>query len=180
MFFLTDKKIDRSVLEEMISNDAAGAIVVFEGRVRNRNDGRQVTQLEYEAYATLVEKEAEKIVLETRDKFDIVSVACAHRIGALSIGETAVWIGVCSEHRDEAYQASRYLIEQIKHRLPIWKKETYIDGTSGWVNCQSCSQGAHEAETSSTHIHHPSLDREERSTREQTPSEVGKSGDSRY
>ncbi len=145
MFLLTDQQIERSSLAEMIANDGAGAIVVFEGRVRNRNEGRRVTQLEYEAYGSLVEKEAEKIVLEAKSKFDIIALACAHRVGALTIGETAVWIGVCSEHRDEAYQASRYLIEQIKHRLPIWKKETYTDGSSGWVNCQACSASVHDA-----------------------------------
>ena len=73
----------------------------------------------------------------------VASALCAHRVGALAIGDLAVWVGVSSAHRDAAFQASRFIIDEIKHRLPIWKKEYYVDGDSGWVNCEACAAHAH-------------------------------------
>ena len=71
--------------------------------------------------------------------------ACEHRLGDLAVGEVAVWVGVSAPHRDEAFRAARYIIDEVKHRLPIWKKEHYVNGDSGWVNCQRCAApGAHE------------------------------------
>lgn len=125
-----------------MSSAEAGAFVCFEGRVRNNNDGKQVSRLEYEAYPALAQKEAEKVVEEAQGLFPLISVFGVHRVGALEIGDVAVWIGVLSRHRAEAFDACRYLIDQIKARVPIWKKEFYTDGTSVWVNCAECASHA--------------------------------------
>jgi molybdopterin synthase catalytic subunit len=135
--------IDASKLNESLANESAGALVTFEGWVRNHNEGRTVQLLAYEAYESLAEKEAKVIIDEAIAKFGVLAARCVHRTGTLEIGELAVWVGVTSRHRKEAFRACEYIIDQIKIRLPIWKKETYADGDSGWVNCQSHkTQGA--------------------------------------
>jgi molybdopterin synthase catalytic subunit len=101
-----------------------------------------VLRLEYEAYAPLAVTEGEKILAEARQQFPHLHAHCVHREGLLEIGDCAVWVGVCSPHRDEAFQACRFIIDQVKVRLPIWKKEHYVDGNSGWVNCERCAQSA--------------------------------------
>jgi molybdopterin synthase catalytic subunit len=98
-----------------------------------------VLRLEYEAFAPLAEREAERILEEARERYGVDCVACAHRVGSLAIGDVAVWVGVSAPHRGEAFDACRYIIDQVKHRLPIWKKEFYEDGDSGWVNCEHCA-----------------------------------------
>ena len=100
-------------------------------------------RLEYEVYAPLAVKEGAKIIEETMAKFPIVRADCVHREGLLEIGECAVWVGVASAHRDEAFAACRYIIDEIKLRLPVWKKEHYVNGDSGWVNCERCAAHAH-------------------------------------
>jgi len=127
-------------LREQLLDRAAGAYVGFEGWVRDHNEGRQVLNLEYEAYEELGLKEGEKIVQDVKSRFGVTEARCVHRIGKLEIGDLAVWVGVSSPHRDEAFTACRYIIDQVKHRVPIWKKEQYIDGDSGWVNCERCSE----------------------------------------
>ena len=119
---------------------SCGGYVSFEGWVRNLNEGQTVLQLEYEAYAPLAVTEGEKIIAEAQEQFPHLHAHCVHREGLLDIGDCAVWVGVCSPHRDEAFQACRYIIDQVKVRLPIWKKEHYVDGNSGWVNCERCAQ----------------------------------------
>lgn len=108
--------------------------MTFEGRVRNHNDGRPVLALDYEAFAVLAEREGARIVAEARERFDVLALACVHRIGALQIGDLAIWVGVAAAHRDAAFGACRYVIDEAKARVPIWKKEHYADGTSEWVN----------------------------------------------
>ncbi|HEX4619540.1 MAG TPA: molybdenum cofactor biosynthesis protein MoaE, partial [Steroidobacteraceae bacterium] len=103
------------------------------------NEGQRVRRLEYEAYETLAVREAERIVAEALSRFGVRHAACAHRVGELAVGELAVWVGVSAPHRDEAFRACRYIIDEIKHRLPIWKKEHYLNGDSGWVNCERCA-----------------------------------------
>lgn len=124
-----------------LADPGAGACVSFEGRVRNRNEGRDVERLEYEAYAPLAGKEGERIIAEARERWPIIAARCVHRTGMLEIGDCAVWVGVVSPHRDEAFAACRYIIDEVKVRLPIWKKEHYTDGDSGWVNCERCAAG---------------------------------------
>jgi adenylyltransferase/sulfurtransferase len=136
MFSLLDEALDADVLRLSMQNDAAGAFATFEGWVRNHNDGATVLKLEYEAFKPLAVKEANKIIAEAKHQFDVYDITCLHRVGSLDIGELAVWIGVTSAHRKAAFAACEYVIDEIKARLPIWKKEYYVDGTSAWVNCQ--------------------------------------------
>lgn len=137
MFSISETTIDVAKLKENFSNSQAGAFVTFEGWVRDRNAGKEVLTLEYEAYDQLCANEAQLIFAEVKVKFSVIDVRCVHRTGKLKIGEMAVWVGVSTAHRGDAFEACRYLIDEIKLRLPIWKKETYVNGTSGWVNCQS-------------------------------------------
>lgn len=134
MFRLSDQPLDADVLRATLDRDDAGALVVFEGRVRRENDGRPVERLDYEAAEKLAVTEGETILREARERFAILDAVCVHRVGSLGLGELAVWIGVVSAHRDAAYEASRYIIEQLKVRVPIWKKEHYDDGQSKWLN----------------------------------------------
>ncbi len=113
--------------------------------MRDHNEGRTVQRLEYEAFEALAIKEGERIVAEAVARFGVTRAACVHRVGALGIGELAVWVGVSAAHRGEAFAACRYIIDEVKHRVPIWKKEHYADGDSGWVNCERCAAAAHDA-----------------------------------
>ena len=108
--------------------------------MRNENDGHKVLRLEYEAYEPLAIIEGDKIFAEAKREFPFLHALCVHRTGMLEIGDCAVWVGVASPHRDEAFRACRYIIDELKVRLPIWKKEHYADGHSGWVNCERCAQ----------------------------------------
>jgi molybdopterin synthase catalytic subunit len=134
MFTLSSRPLEHLNLKESFANPKTGALVTFEGVVRNHNEGRKVVALEYEASESFAQKESQKILAEVKKKFQVSQVKCIHRVGKLTIGETAVWIGVSAAHRDEAFKACRYLIDEIKERLPIWKKEYYENGDSGWVN----------------------------------------------
>lgn len=139
MMQMTRETIDPAVLSARLIDGAAGAYVAFEGWVRNENEGRKVQRLEYESFEPLAEKEGLSVLEEARAKFAIIRAACMHRTGLLEIGECAVWVGVSAPHRDEAFAACRFIIDQVKVRLPIWKKEHYTDGDSGWVNCERCA-----------------------------------------
>lgn len=141
---ITDTTIDPGRLRDELTDAAAGAYVGFEGWIRNHNDGHDVLRLEYEVYEPLSISEGDRIIAEARDRFPILHAECVHRAGMLEIGECAVWVGVTSAHRDEAFQACRYIIDQVKVRLPIWKKEHYTDGISGWVNCERCAEHGHD------------------------------------
>lgn len=146
MFRIISDPIDTRACRERISAPAAGGFAVFEGCVRDHNDGRAVDFLEYEAYAALAEKEGRRILEEARKRFDIERAYAEHRTGRLEIGEVAVWVGVSAAHRDAAFAACRYVIDEVKRRVPIWKREQYADGTSHWVNCARCAQPRAEVE----------------------------------
>ena len=134
MFELADKPLDLAALRAALLNQpAAGALVVFEGWVRNENEGQPVTSLTYEAAEALCRSEAEKVFLEARAKFGVTGVRVVHRVGHLKVGEVAVWIGVTAGHRDAAFQGCRYVIDEVKRRLPIWKKEFYEAGPARWI-----------------------------------------------
>jgi molybdopterin synthase catalytic subunit len=134
MFALSSKPIDPAALVRELQDPAAGACATFEGWVRHRNDGRQVQALEYEAYGPLALKEGERILAEANLRFPILKAVCVHRTGGLAIGGLAVWVGVTAEHRGAAFDACRYVIDQAKARVPIWKREYYADGAKAWVN----------------------------------------------
>ncbi len=112
----------------------AGGFVTFEGKVRNLNEGREVQCLEYEAYPELAIAEGTALVAEAMERFGLGWAHVIHRVGKLEIGETAVWVGCGAPHRKEAFLACEFLIDELKRRLPIWKKEHYLDGPSDWVN----------------------------------------------
>lgn len=137
MFQLTQKAIDAAAMKNRLKNAKAGACVTFEGWVRDHNDGKAVTRLEYEAFGELAETEGARILIEALEKYDLVEACCVHRVGPAEVGEIAVWIGVSAGHREAGFAACRYIIDQLKVRLPIWKKEYYADGDSGWVNGQA-------------------------------------------
>lgn len=142
MMRLTKEVIRPDELRSSLTDPGAGAYASFEGWIRNRNEGQAVLRLEYESYEPLAVKEGEGVLKEAADRFPILKAECVHRVGMLEIGECAVWVGVSSPHRDEAFEACRYIIDQVKVRLPIWKKEHYADGNSGWVNCERCASHA--------------------------------------
>ena len=144
MFRFSSAPIDSSALRAALEDRACGGHACFEGWVRDHNEGRRVVRLEYEAFEPLAIKEGERIVAEAIARFGVERAVCEHRLGALAIGETAVWVGVSARHRHEAFQACRYIIDEVKHRVPIWKKEHYENGDSGWVNCERCAEPTHE------------------------------------
>ena len=133
-FELSDAAIDAAVLSRALADAGAGACVTFEGWVRITNAGRRVHRLDYQAYGALAAKEGEAILAEVHDKFPIVQARCVHRVGSLAIGELAVWVGVSAAHRDAAFAAARFVIDEVKKRVPIWKNEHYADGESGWLH----------------------------------------------
>jgi molybdopterin synthase catalytic subunit len=125
--------IDVDAVTAHVSGPGCGAVVVFLGTVRDHSDGKQgVTRLEYEAYEGVVEPKIAEIVAEARSKWDVDAVAAVHRIGSLDVGEVSVAVAVASAHRSEAFEAARYLIDELKHRAPIWKKEHWPGGAE-WV-----------------------------------------------
>jgi molybdopterin/thiamine biosynthesis adenylyltransferase/molybdopterin synthase catalytic subunit/rhodanese-related sulfurtransferase len=152
-FSFTREKIDEGELRKQLFDPAAGGYTSFEGWVRNHNEGLPVRHLEYEAFEPLAVKEGERIVAEAITRFGIEHAACVHRIGDLAIGEMAVWVGVSARHRAEAFMACRYIIDEVKHRVPIWKKEHYENGDSGWVNCERCAAPTTDHSSHSVHDH---------------------------
>lgn len=154
-FRFTKIAIDTAAGRKTLLDGSAGGYVSFEGWVRDHNEGLAVKRLEYEAFEALAVKEGERILEEALARFPVKHALCLHRVGDLDIGEMAVWIGVSSEHRGEAFEACRYIIDAVKHRVPIWKKEHYVNGDSGWVNCERCaapgSDSAHRDEAGHRH-----------------------------
>ena len=138
-FSITAQPLDGSRLTTALHNTVAGACVTFEGWVRRRNDGEDVNALEYEAYTDLAVKEGERILAEARERFALVDAMAVHRVGRLELGDMAVWVGGTSGHRDAAFHACRYIIDETKARVPIWKKEHYASGATEWINCASRS-----------------------------------------
>jgi molybdopterin synthase catalytic subunit len=133
-FAISDHSIDIAPLREVLLDQRAGGFASFEGWVRDRNDGRAVTGLHYEAYVALAETEGERILAEALTRFEITDARCTHRVGELALGELAVWVGVAAAHRDAAFAACRWIIDEVKSRVPIWKHERYADGEAGWIH----------------------------------------------
>jgi molybdopterin synthase catalytic subunit len=152
-FRFSGTAIECEPLRAGLADPACGGYASFEGWVRDSNEGQRVRALEYEAFEALAVREGERIMQEAVARFGVAHAACVHRIGHLDVGELAVWVGVSAAHRDEAFRACRYIIDEVKHRLPIWKKEHYLNGDSGWVNCERCAQPAGDAGEEAHHHH---------------------------
>lgn len=110
-----------------------GGVVTFTGRVRNHHNGREVTALEYSVYSELAQHEGERIVQAAVDRFGLIYAYAAHRFGPVPIGEIAVWVLAGSAHREEAFAASRWIIDEVKKTVPVWKHEWYGDGHDEWI-----------------------------------------------
>jgi molybdopterin synthase catalytic subunit len=132
-FTLSPDPIDPARLALAMEDHRAGALVTFTGQVRRQNAAREVTRLDYEAFGPLARKEGDRILKEAVTRFAILSAVCVHRTGSLELGEPAVWIGVLAPHREAAFDACRMIIDEVKKRVPIWKKEHYAEGDSGWI-----------------------------------------------
>ncbi len=149
-FRLSEQPVDIFQLRDALRNSGSGGFCSFEGWVRDSNEGKNVSGLEYEAYAELALIEGAAIVEEAKARFDILTVQSVHCTGNLKVGDLAVWVGVSAAHRDHAFRACRYIIDEIKQRLPIWKKEHYLDGATAWV---ACSHAGSEDESEPFHAH---------------------------
>ncbi|TGL19933.1 molybdenum cofactor biosynthesis protein MoaE [Leptospira yanagawae] len=140
MKHITENKLE---IQEIIPTlPRMGGFVLFTGIVRDTNEGKTVTHLEYEAYSELANQMIEDIINDAKTKWELEYAECIHCLGKLVVGEIAVIVSTGSVHRDEAYQANRYIIDRVKHEVPIWKKETYIDGSSEWS--KGCVHETHE------------------------------------
>jgi adenylyltransferase/sulfurtransferase len=177
-FEISGERLDIAALAASLTDRTAGALTSFEGWVRDHNDGRQVDGLDYEIFAPLAMTEGVKILEEARAKYAVKAIRAVHRHGVLRIGDCAVWVGVVSAHRDEAFRACRYVIDEIKHRLPIWKKEHYRDGTAEWVNCQhlGTDHADHAHGDGHSHRHAPAIDEVEFYSRQVRLPEIGTEG----
>ncbi len=134
-FAIVEQAIDAAAVEALVAHPSAGAVVRFDGVVRDHNEGRAVTKLEYEAYGSMAALEMERIAEEIVRELPSVRLAAHHRVGALAVGEPAIVCAASSAHRSEAFEACRRLIDRIKERVPIWKREHGPDGPY-WVGWQ--------------------------------------------
>jgi len=132
MIEITDDTIDPRAVEASVSHDGAGAVITFHGVTRDNFGGRPVSGLSYEVYPEMALKEMRAIAAEAQARWPGARVAMVHRDGVLTVGEVSVVISTSAPHRDECYQASRFAIDALKARVPIWKKEHYADGEADW------------------------------------------------
>ena len=158
---LVERPIDTNALVAEVQRTANGATVLFAGTVREVNDGRPVTGIEYSAYAAMAEGEMARIAAEASERWSTEDVVVEHRIGVLGLGEASVAIVVAHPHRGAAFEAARYVIEELKRRVPVWKLEHYADGTRVWVDPtrQAAPRGAPpntEARATAAAGRHPS------------------------
>ena len=134
MFKVTTEPLSMQQLNDLVKRPTDGAVVTFDGIVRNNFDGRPVEYLEYETYAMMAEKKLAEIGAEVQQKFAIGEIAIVHRIGRLEIGESSIVVAVAAPHRHAAFEACAYAMERVKTEVPVWKKEFFADGTDHWVN----------------------------------------------
>ena len=146
MIQLTDKPVDAAAVLESVRSPAAGAAVLFLGTAREMTEGRRTSHLEYEAYPEMAHFKLAELEQEARRRWPLIECAVVHRLGHLAVGEICVAIAVSSGHREPAFEAGKWLIDRIKHVVPIWKKEIWADGTGQWVH-----PGLDTADVSDTH-----------------------------
>ena len=140
---ITDKTISLDGIMTRKPDASCGATALFAGRVRNHHQGRSVARLFYECYPSMADKQIKEIVARSKEVWGVKDIFVQHRIGWLEIGDIAIVIIVDSAHRDEAFNAAREILEDIKKKVPIWKKEVYTDGTSDWVLACHSSEEVH-------------------------------------
>jgi len=133
MFTLSDQALNADNLKAQVINNRSGGFVSFEGWVRNHNHNKSVQQLDYQAHDKLATQVGNEILDEAREQFAINEAVCSHRVGLLKVGDMAIWVGVSADHREAAFAACQYILNQTKARVPIWKNEHYSDGETGWV-----------------------------------------------
>lgn len=131
-FLISQSTIDAAAWRAELDDPRCGAFAAFEGWVRDHHDDRAVEGLYYDCYPVLAESEGEAILSEALARFEIIDARCIHRMGDCVIGEMAVWVGVTAAHRDAAFAACRWIIDEVKTRVPIWKRERYADGAAHW------------------------------------------------
>ncbi len=137
MIRLTDDGIDYHALTESVRSDQSGAVVLFLGTVREMTDGRQTQSLEYEGYHAMAEAKLAELESEARTRWPVDRVGIVHRLGHLELGDISVAVAVSCPHRQQAFEAGRFLIDELKCIVPIWKKEHYTDGSTEWVHPQT-------------------------------------------
>ena len=133
-FALLDVAIDEGRLKNTLDDDRCGAFVCFEGRVRNHNNATSVERLTYYGYEYLALNQGRAIIEEAKKRFEVTDAIAIHRIGALEIGDVAVWVGVVSAHRYPAFDACRWILDTIKAEIPVWKQEYYDNDVSKWLS----------------------------------------------
>jgi molybdopterin synthase catalytic subunit len=134
MFKVTREPLNVQEIHNFVKRHTDGAVVTFDGIVRNNFDDRAVRYLEYEAYAEMAERQMAEIGAEARGKFSIGEVAIVHRLGRLEIGESSIVVAVAAPHRQAAFEACAYVMDRVKEQVPVWKKEFFADGEDHWVN----------------------------------------------
>lgn len=134
MYSLTDRPIDYFALTESVRSPRSGAVVLFLGTVREMTNGRQTSSLDYEAYPDMAERKLAELESIAREKWPIEEAALIHRLGHLELGDISVAVAVSCPHRHQAFDAGRFLIDELKAWVPIWKKENWSDGTTEWVH----------------------------------------------
>ncbi len=134
MIQLTHDPIDTQQLTESVRDNAAGAVVVFLGTVRELTDGRRTLALDYEAYPEMAEAKLEELVETACQRWPVTRWGIVHRLGHLALGDVSVAVAVSCPHRDAAFEAGRFLIDTLKEIVPIWKKENFSDGSTEWVH----------------------------------------------
>jgi molybdopterin synthase catalytic subunit len=142
LFALTEQAIP--VTLPFSVSPQAGALVSFEGIVRDHNEGRSVVALEYTAYVALAQREGERIVRDAIERFGLLAASCIHRIGTLAIGDVAVRVWASAAHRTAAFAGCAFIIDEVKASVPIWKRETYVDGKPRWVECHHPAAAAYK------------------------------------
>ncbi|MFH0879164.1 MAG: molybdenum cofactor biosynthesis protein MoaE [Lentisphaerota bacterium] len=134
MLLISSSPLENGPWAEGLTGPDSGALVTFHGCVRSQHQGHRVLRIEYEIYEELCQSEFKKIMSDARRQFAIHQLKCVHRSGPVAAGEVAVWIGVSSAHRRDAFRCCEFILEQIKKQLPIWKKEIYEDGHAAWID----------------------------------------------
>ena len=135
-------EVDLGALVAAVSHAGAGAVATFVGVVRDLNLGAAVTGIEYEAYAPMADRELRAILAEAESRWPGVRASAAHRTGYLAVGQPSVAVAASSPHRAPAFDACRYVVEELKRRVPVWKREHYADGRREWVDGRVTSESA--------------------------------------